>query len=864
MNVAMRIVFVAVLVAVAPASGQQGKPGDAEIRQAVKDLGDARFAVRQRALKLLMNAGDGAEKPLREAANSGDPEVVRQARMLLDRILYHVEPDTPKTIVDLMQRFRDADTPAEQAQVVRELLRQGSRGHRFLVRLLDAAPDKSRQVILDQFAYDDWKVLSALMADAQDALVEELLDKALAAQIDSVMPHYAAFQAITGRLGPKIMEQRARAEKTGQAFDARVLLALCRLADDREGALWAVRRCDDPARVQSVLAELGRWSDLLAELPPPRPGLVQVADLGYRGAYQRLAGRNADFKQTIGQIEAYGNEPDSGRRSRPWYAAKALLVNERPNEAYALLRKHDQTEILVEVLVGQARYREALEVSEAAAQAESGNRYAARVAHIDLLLRAGLTAKARERLDRLSVDMADSTEPSWLDRLSAIQVRLGDRAAVEKRLLARLERADGSSLSATFAALYPRLDTRAEALMTMLKQQHPNVDISRLLAKLGEIDSGTMPPGELGELLKSSFPVNRHTNQPKFDVVAELVVALAQPEVAAALLAHPAWEAAPPDVRLYLADALADAGRWPAAAEAYRQVWEQDKGAALPLFLYGQALLRLNPNDAKAKDLIERSHRVPLGGESTRYYFHLALAARGYLDDSFREVSFCARLGGRSQGNALDDYANALAQRGEFAAAAAIHERNILRMLPLGAGYKWVTRYSRVTADIHLLRARAHLARGEKADAQREIDAAEALHSANLSLAIRALPALEKAGEKERAEQLFERVAGRWRTTCREYPECAHAHNQLAWLCARCRRNLDDALTHARKAVELAPLDASFKDTLAEVLFQRGDRAAAVEQIKACLKLPSSNTGFYRRQLARFQTGQPTDEPAED
>src|SRR5262249_16202734 len=194
----------------------------------------------------------------------------------------------------------------------------------------------------------------------------------------------------------------------------------------------------------------------------------------------------------------------------------------------------------------------------------------------------------------------------------------------------------------------------------------------------------------------------------------------------------------------------------------------------------------------------------------------------------------------------------------------AIIERNMLRWLPIGTSLRSAATYGRVTAEIHLLRARALLAGGKKIQALRGIDTAEGFCPTNLSLAIRLAPAPQKVGEKERADQIFSRVAGHWRKACEEYPDCALAHNQVAWLCARCRRDLDEALAHARKAVELAPLDAAHRDTLAEVLFQRGDRPAAVEQIKTCLKLPSSNTGFYRRQLARFESGQPSDEPAED
>jgi predicted Zn-dependent protease len=346
--------------------------------------------------------------------------------------------------------------------------------------------------------------------------------------------------------------------------------------------------------------------------------------------------------------------------------------------------------------------------------------------------------------------------------------------------------------------------------------------------------------------------------------VAQLVEGLQQPDAAAALLAHPAWEPAPAEVRLSLADTLAEAGRWPAAAEAYRRAWEQDKGMALPLFLYGQALLKVHPNDPKAKELIERSHRVPLGGDWARHHFCVALAERGYAEDAFREVAMCARLAGPNVGLALDRLAPQLAKRGEFEAAAAILERNVLRWLPIGSSQRSASAYSKIAGEVHLLRARALLDRGQKAESFRELDAAEAEHPSNLNLAIRMAPALEKAGEKERAEQLFERVAGNWRKACEEFPECALAHNQVAWLCARCRRNLDEALTHARKAAELAPHEPAYKDTLAEVLFQRGDRHSAIEQINACIQLAPSNAGFYRRQLARFRSGQPADEPAED
>ena len=119
-------------------------------------------------------------------------------------------------------------------------------------------------------------------------------------------------------------------------------------------------------------------------------------------------------------------------------------------------------------------------------------------------------------------------------------------------------------------------------------------------------------------------------------------------------------------------------------------------------------------------------------------------------------------------------------------------------------------------------------------------------------------------GEPDRAGKLFNDVYSALDQSSREFPGCADAHNQLAWLSARCRRRLEEAVTHSQKAVELAPLVPSYRDTLAEVHFQRGDTAKAVELMKQCLKLPSANLAFYRQQLARFEKGDPKAEPAEE
>ena len=66
------------------------------------------------------------------------------------------------------------------------------------------------------------------------------------------------------------------------------------------------------------------------------------------------------------------------------------------------------------------------------------------------------------------------------------------------------------------------------------------------------------------------------------------------------------------------------------------------------------------------------------------------------------------------------------------------------------------------------------------------------------------------------------------------------------------------------KAVELAPDNAGYLDTLAEIHFQRGDKDKAVALQKRVVELDPKRS-YYRKQLRRLEAGDPSAErPPED
>jgi tetratricopeptide (TPR) repeat protein len=846
-------------------------PSDQQVREAIKQLGDDRFLIREKAMQLLWNAGQKAESALREASDDPNPETARRVRILIDRIAYRIEPGTPPEMVGLMQKYKNG-SPQEQVTILRDMLKLGSKSHPYLARLLDAVEPERRKLILDQMAYDDWRILATLMAEGREEMVEQLLDRAVTVQIDSIVPHYAAFYSGTEKLKERTSHLRTQVEAKSNAYQARLLFALYRVADDSDGMMWAAQKSQQPEWIRLLLQERGQWNELIQKYPPPQPsGLSQINGLGLMAAYEHLAGKQAEFRESVKKIEEYAGKPDPSRRDpRPWYAAKALLVIEQPQAAMDLLRQHEQYTILAELLMAQGQYTEALALSEKAAKAEKPDQSTMRYYHIGFLQQAGEIAKAKEWLAALAKDMSRTEDAGWPGRQIELESKLGLLDDADRHLVAFLERNDGSYLGTIFSYMYPNLTPRGETLYRLLRQKHPQEKLTETLKRLRTINSGTMPKTELAELLKSSSPNTSWIPQAwlgtTFEHMAQTVLFLDNVDLAKSLLNDANWqEHGTTAAKILLADTLAQAKQWQPAADAYKKIWEQDTSAPLPVFLHGWALMQLGQKDEGQKWLA-RAHRMILGSESGRHYFHLALVQRGFVEDAHQEVTIrrhLSALGASFYSQVMNDAVGLAAEQGRYAQAAALQEQNVIRFVATNNSYVWRASYSRVTSEIHIFRAKGLLRDGKKDEAFREMEIARQLHPTHLEIAIGLVAELERIGEKERAQKLFDEIYAKWEQVCRDYPSSADAHNHVAWLAVRCRRNLDAALEHSRKAVELAPSIASYRDTLAEVQFQRGETAEAIDLIKKCLKMPvkAENLGFYQRQLRRFERGDPKEDP---
>jgi tetratricopeptide (TPR) repeat protein len=110
---------------------------------------------------------------------------------------------------------------------------------------------------------------------------------------------------------------------------------------------------------------------------------------------------------------------------------------------------------------------------------------------------------------------------------------------------------------------------------------------------------------------------------------------------------------------------------------------------------------------------------------------------------------------------------------------------------------------------------------------------------------------LDKLGRKSEADTFYARHVQRLRALCDQWPRSGQMHNQYAWVAAKCKRELDESLKHARRAVEIEPTNTASLDTLAEAHFQRGEVQQAIEVMNKCVELEPKEK-HHAEQLERF------------
>jgi hypothetical protein len=896
------------------ASSAAAAPSAEEVERAVRQLGDDRFEVREQATAFLRKAGPAARPALQKALKDGDREVVLRARRILRELRLAITPDRPKAVVDLLRDYYAGADPKEKEKPLIALADWGKPGHLAIRDLLEDDDDRAA---LDHFfsrlayrldartpAYfvsegrlDD----AALVLHAGFGTKTEPDARVQPFWIEYQARNLAAFHFFRGSLKEPIAEFKARLPREVSEIDMAIGLAwMYRLKADRGEAVRAARQAKIyPALLRQLLREQGAWDELAKEYADGETGYHWWWDrtdrLRLKAACNRLAGRDKEWRKALDSLlEAARKTPaddDAGFVSR---AAGGLILNDRPSDdILALLRERNDRDGLFEFLCARYDFRSAFTL---AAEMESNRERSFHRA--DPAARALISLGERERAARLLND-ASRRLPSdpksfsgahsscvWDERAMGLREEALDHC---RRLLphvkergerARRESGDEDQFRRDLVAgcLGDGYDQQATAAVwhDYLRKELGDVGA---LDRTADLLAGRVKPDELEALVWKAERrlVADLYGAPGSQLHALLDVCLAagREDLAKKFAERGAEEVLLESVFVRLGDWAAAKGRWTEAVRWYDRAWEfgpreaEDIGSyyemvdPTPFYLSGYARLRAG-QEKEGRRRMELAHWLALGDERARFRFARGLARRGHTEAALKEYQLALRFGTGARINDTLEGLTALARegsgRGDFAAAAESYEHARLLLLEHPNGRNRIGRLLLLSHHVHHQRALAHLAAGRLKEGRAEVRMCLDLLPGNIELAADVVPLLEAKGLQEEADELFDAAFAVHARICSSYPRCAWARHDLAWLCVRCRRRLDDALCHARRATVLEPGRTDWLDTLAEAHFQRGDKARALRLNERCVERESGRA-YYQEQRARFEKGERNSPP---
>jgi tetratricopeptide (TPR) repeat protein len=855
-------------------------PDAAAVGEAIRQLGDESYAVRESATRVLWSLGEKALPELRDAAAGRDPEAAIRARDLLRKIELGILPDSSPKIVELVLRY-DRGGNEERQVVINELKRQ-----------------QAWRQILKLYALEKNAESLEMLADSVKGVAIEAARGCLCAEPPDVAGAFAYLRM--ARPEPSEFMAMAALHRATGSLDAELKKSAGRAGEN--AALWryslqAVAGRPLEAAVEAEQAGLDLHAARLRLLAgDPLPWLEaathgpQVLPSAGLSLYREAAARRWEGKDP---------RPDTLRQLRRMTVAGDEDEQLKALRLLFLLGDHAEAEKRLIALDPRAafHYFESAERIEEALGA-----FGIDPEKPDFV--AWSLKRFRVFLDRPDDEEHELTElglmGNFLERRGMAEeldrgfaVPLAELAAADQevfiRVAARLFSGpiDGLSL--------PTVTPVVSALAAFAGDD----DVRWMMAVENLFDRYERPD-RLWTWLATVEPAMEKRG--RFELLCRLYGLLPDPDNRRAGFFDKAWDAIgradkverPMLMELMtdLADAIQDSPNFVRGAEAIGGLGDgaadrRFKGSAYaaverwadsaaewvklvasvpadPAYrAYAAAALRRAGNESAAAEQERMAELLALGETIAQFQCAEAFGAAG----DFERAARWWRRAAVECTNQSSAFSAALVRLGEQAlaeedwvGAAAFGEAQALQQAMSGAeGYRSVPIGFSVSSALRL-RVGADLARAfsrlakSRAAAIASIERTTAMPGADLALSDHYFAPMRAAGLVKIHDQAFERLWGNLAARIARYPENDNTRNSAAWLASRANRRLDEAEAHLVKALASHPRQAAYLDTMAEVHFARGDRAKALEFSRRSLAEEGKDLQLIR-QHERFKSG---------
>jgi len=872
-----RTLIVLTVVLLASLAAAQTAPDPAAVTTAIRQLGDNDYGARQKATEFLWRAGPAIAPALEAALKNPDGEISARAQEILEKFKCGILPETPPEVADLARQYRLADKDKKR-DLAYKLVQLGRPADEVL-RHIAAAEDNAdlRNMIQDAMASGAGARAADALAEGNTAAAENILRDALRFSYDSVRRDYAALALFTHKIDAVIadLEQDPHTLRYGGQYAMNLrLLAYChRAKGNLPAALTAARALNDENLILQLQFEAADWPAVAGALAKANaaagasPEQRHADELGLL-AIAQVGGDTKAAAQSLARLK------DDGAAGL--VLAQALLTAGHVPEALAEFKAHaaDNPQGICALFQQRGDFAEALALAQQAIKDNNERGGRLRLELVRLWYWVGEDQKARDLFTQAKTQLAGQTNYLLTADLIATARYLGLADDAFGMAAAQLKNIDAApanpagpvpnagSTEAFLGALFPEdPDTPAywygllhqtgqdpTAALTTLRalQEHTlaDKDLRALIAKAllqYEAAQDGAPPSAAQKILRGQY-------------IADTLYHFGKPALTREWLEKLAAQSQGPDAPTRLGDMAADAQDWAAAARYYQQAFTGQPMQPALLYLSGLALERAGQG-AAGQAAQRRADLLLLAEETDREITALALKTRGYSAAAARQYEFILRLGDfRSRGmhEATATLAELQAQNGDYASALRLAQRTVADTLSLQAGpVPLPEALLDAPRVLYQVRAQQALAEGHTAAAQEAIAAAAIYAPRDMTLELAVIAQLDKAGQKDLADQVFARPWAVLQEQLKDYPNCPVVLNNLAWLCAKTLRHTAEGLAFAQRATALRPQESGYLDTLAEAQFVNGQVKAALETERRALQL-TPDEGFFREQIERF------------
>ncbi|HVJ45396.1 MAG TPA: hypothetical protein VM511_03350, partial [Luteolibacter sp.] len=847
------------------------------------------YAAREKASRKLWELGDKVLDGLRAAAAGDDPEAAFRASLLIRNIEHFITPDTNPRVIELVERYMKANRH-DRADIMRDIARL--RGWHQMLKLLSAETDPqvledlrgmahmaavigAREKLLENKPAEAREYLEMAPRDPQSLMSQAAFCRGVGILDDEIEkakngpPEWRA--ALARAKGDTISASKA-AEEAG---DEQLSSAMSLFNGDALPWLKFRREKDGADAIRTLYLDImiGQWSGKEKEFSAKTIAPVLRGIMDARDDEARVAAANLLF--LLG-------EPSLGEstmlRSSSLEAAAYYSNYERVEDALSALgldpKKPDYNGWVEKRFES---YLDPRREDNPQVQQESTKAFEELILLAGLMDQFGMHSELTSAFEKPLLKLAADDQDEFLTFLG--RLFSGNNGRVSTTLARNI----GAKWSAENAENWRTLVATAfedDELAMQWWDWMPELDpaaslVDRFDGMLGLLEYSD-DPDRLGRrwldlawktVDQAKNAVEKVRRLKRIGFVTDVSALPGRPGDAAnalkvrdALVPSEREDQEPTESYIGLtALQLSCQNRWEEAAAIFRKALENDDNEDNPtsmfyLHSYLASSLRRAGKEQDAAIHDQWAEKLALGD-----WFTCIRNSQGYAFGGDRERAslWLARAALEAPPSLdayesyLHQYAEDLLAKGRWKEAASLAEAFAIRNSGLqGSAGQPPSNLLDCRLRVDLPRALALL----ETDRPRALDLIGRCHRLYPSGGVLSdlfFPALRKAGLIKEHDEYFAKSWKIYSGLSEAYPLSHRLHNGTAWLGSRASRNLDEAYKHSTEALRLNPDQAAYLDTMAEVLFAKGDRKAALRSSAQAVNFAPMDP-MIRAQYERF------------